>query len=89
MNINSDKTLVEVGSSTSHPLVVAFDGLEKSWATLSHCWGLRRNLITTTANIEARKAKRSLLDLPPLYKDAILNEAILEKFLRCNCEICL
>jgi hypothetical protein len=41
------------------------------WATLSHCWGSSRQGITTGANIEDRKRKLELADLPILYTDAI------------------
>lgn len=46
-------------------------GNEVQWATLSHCWGSSRQGITTAANIEDRKRKLELADLPILYTDAI------------------
>jgi hypothetical protein len=46
-------------------------GNQVQWATLSHCWGSSRQGITSGANIEDRKRKLELADLPILYTDAI------------------
>jgi len=46
-------------------------GNQVQWAALSHCWGSSRQGITTAANIEDRKKKLELADLPILYTDAI------------------
>ena len=46
-------------------------GSQVQWATLSHCWGLSRQGITISANIEDRQRKLELADLPILYTDAI------------------
>ncbi|PMD15936.1 hypothetical protein NA56DRAFT_536592, partial [Hyaloscypha hepaticicola] len=63
--------LVYVGSSTIKPYIAHSMGNEVQWATLSHCWGSSRQGITTAANIEDRKRKLELADLPILYTDAI------------------
>jgi hypothetical protein len=88
MNINNDKTLVEVGSSTSNPRVVV-RWIGKELGNFESLLGLEEEFNHHHPKYSGAKSLRSLLDLPPLYKDAILNEAILEKFLKCNCEICL
>jgi len=63
--------LVYVGSSDTEPYIALPTAEEIQWATLSHCWGSSRDEITTTSNIEDRKRKLEVAELPILYRDAI------------------
>ncbi|KAI1313348.1 heterokaryon incompatibility protein-domain-containing protein [Xylaria venustula] len=64
--------------SEACPRLIEFQNSEFSYAryaTLSHCWGPPQGgkpTKTTKENLESRKAGVSMLDLSPLFQDAIL-----------------
>jgi len=65
--------VVDVGSvyTFREPFLHISNGQQARYICLSHCWGSKRTLETTTSNLKALQKEISNSTLPPLYQDAV------------------
>jgi hypothetical protein len=63
--------VVAVGRQNEEPRLLVSDGLRGTRVVLSHCWGSKRDGVTTSSNIAEREKKLQFANLPILYQDAI------------------
>lgn len=58
--------------SSEDPFLVESNGLVAPYMTLSHCWGSKETLTTTTATLQSRHQRIRLSEFPLTFRDAIL-----------------
>jgi hypothetical protein len=64
--------VIDVGDSQQDPRLVETGGKHGRWATLSHCWGKVRPLMTTQSTLDQRKRSIPITYLPKTFQDAIM-----------------
>jgi hypothetical protein len=63
--------VLDVGTDSTLPRLFATSGQSGLYTTLSYCWGKSCQSITTSANLVARQKALYLVNLPPVFQDAI------------------
>ena len=62
--------VLNIGSS-GEPCLLETEGIRGRYITLSHCWGGKVSLTTTTDNLSAHKKAIPLASMPPTFRQAV------------------
>lgn len=63
--------VIDIGDEGDDPILVMSQGRQGRWVSLSHCWGKVQPMKTEIGSLRDRFAGLPLLELPPLFQDAI------------------
>jgi hypothetical protein len=69
--IQVPRRIVSIGLDNMSLRVVETQGTESLYAALSHCWGAKQPLITTTSTLHLRKTNLNWDSMPATFQDAV------------------